>query len=94
MPGGTPFAESKVDLYRSETKYGPWRPIAFDLKNTGQHYWPVSVADQMPFYLRVEMRTTQGAFTDFTVQPIALPLSLNTPPPSPIQQDNQSESAV
>ena len=79
MPGGTPFTESKVDFYRSETKYGPWRPIAFDLKNTGQHYWPVSVVDQMPFYLRVDMRTTQGAFTDFTVQPIALPLSLNAP---------------
>ena len=91
MTGGTPLAESKVDLYRSETKYGPWRPVAFDLKNTGQHDWPVSVADQMPFYLRVDMRTMQGAFTDFTVQPIALPLSLNAPPPSPIHQDNPAE---
>jgi len=91
MPGETPFAESKVDCYRSETKYGPWRPIAFDLKNTGQHYWPVSVADQMPFYLRVDMRTTQGAFTDFTVQPIALPLSLSAPLSGSFQQENPTE---
>jgi hypothetical protein len=91
LPGGTQFAESKIDLYRSETRHGPWRPITFDLKNTGQHHWPVSVADQMPFYLRVDMRTMQGAFTDFTVQPIALPLDLNAPVPNLNLQDNSAE---
>ncbi len=85
LPGGTPFAESKVDLYRSETRHGPWRPIAFDLKNSGEHYWLVSAADKMPFYLRVDLRSTQGLFTDFTVQTISLPLSFGesgTPPPA------------
>jgi hypothetical protein len=91
LHGGTQFAESKIDLYRSETRHGPWRPITFDLKNTGQHHWPVSVADQMPFYLRVDMRTMQGAFTDFTVQPVALPLNLNAPVPTPNLQDNSAE---
>ena len=82
MPGGTQFADSKVDMYRSETKHGPWRPIVFDLKNTGEHYWPVSAADQMPYYLRVDLRSTQGAYTDFTVHTISLPLSLHSAPSS------------
>ena len=79
MPGGTPFDDSKVDLYRSDTKYGPWRPITFNLQNTGEHYWLVSAADMMPFYLRIDLRSTQGLFTDFTLQTISLPLSLDDP---------------
>ena len=92
MSGDAPFAESKVDLYRSETKHGPWRPIAFDLKNTGEYFWLVSAADLMPFYLRVDLRSTQGLFTDYTLQTIALPLSLNTPATSPVTQPNANAS--
>lgn len=77
LPGDANFADSKVDLYRSETLHGPWRPIAFDLKNTGEYYWLVSAADKMPFYVRVDLRSKQGLFTDFTVQTITLPLSFN-----------------
>jgi len=77
--GNTPTRdECKVDLYRSETKYGPWRPIAFDLKNTGEHFWLIGAADQMPFFLRVDLRSPEGLYTDFTVHSIVLPLSLKS----------------
>ena len=79
LEGETYFAESKVDLYRSETRHGPWRPIAFDLTNSGEYYWLVSAVDKMPFYLRIDLRSQEGLFTDFTVQTIALPLSFDVP---------------
>ena len=87
MSGDTPYTDSKVDLYRSETKHGPWRPIALDLINTGEHFWLVSAADLMPFYLRVDLRSSQGLFTDFTLQTIALPLNLYSPATSPVTQN-------
>jgi hypothetical protein len=87
MSGDTPYTDSKVDLYRSETKHGPWRPIALDLNNTGEHFWLVSAADLMPFYLRVDLRSSQGLFTDFTLQTIALPLNLYSPATSPVTQN-------
>lgn len=92
MSGGTPFADGKVDLYRSETKYGPWRPISVDLKNTGEHYWLVTAADLMPFYLRVDLRSLQGLYTDFTLQPISLPLNLNDPASPPATQQDTPAS--
>ena len=79
LAGEASFAESKVDLYRSETRHGPWRPIAFDLTNSGEYYWLVSAADKMPFYLRIDLRSKEGLFTDFTVQTIALPLTFDAP---------------
>ena len=79
LPGDETLADSKIDLYRSSTRHGPWRAIAFDLKNNGQHYWLVSAEDKMPFYLRVDLRSRQGLFTDFTTHTIATPLSFDLP---------------
>ncbi|MDR1385125.1 MAG: hypothetical protein LBJ67_14930 [Planctomycetaceae bacterium] len=72
VSGDTAFFGSKVDLYRSRNKYGPWRPIVFDLTNTGEYFWRITPADETPFFLRVELRSTQGTFTDFTSRPISL----------------------
>ncbi|MDR1493178.1 MAG: hypothetical protein LBT05_10705 [Planctomycetaceae bacterium] len=72
VSGDAVFFGSKVDLYRSTTKYGPWRPIVFDLNNSGEYFWTITPVDESPFFLRIDLRSTQGAFTDFTSRAISI----------------------
>ena len=92
LPGDATFADGKIDLYRSNTRYGPWRAIAFDLQNTGSHYWLISAEDKMPFYLRVDLRSRQGLFTGFTTRAIVTPLSFSeqTPPNETLPNETTS----
>ena len=66
------FKESRVDIYRSNTKQGPWTPVVFELPNTGEYLWNISEAEFSPFYLRVDLRSVKGLYTDFTSREINL----------------------
>lgn len=68
--GAETLKESKVDLYRSTNRLGPWKPVIFDLNNTGEYLWNITEEEFAPFYLRLDLRSSQGLYTDFTTREI------------------------
>ncbi|MCL2347507.1 MAG: hypothetical protein FWC50_04520 [Planctomycetaceae bacterium] len=79
LAGDKNFATSKADIYRSQTKNGPWMPVAFDLANSGEYHWSATEIDRTPFFLRIDLRTPNGLYTDFTNRLIAVPAQQQTP---------------
>ncbi|MDR1959671.1 MAG: hypothetical protein LBQ54_11625 [Planctomycetaceae bacterium] len=70
--GNDAVQTAKVDIYRSRTRQGPWLPIVFDLENTGEYLWNISAGEFSPFYLRIDLRSVEGLYTDFTSREINL----------------------
>jgi hypothetical protein len=48
-------------------------PVAFDLANSGEYHWSIAEVDRTPFFLRVDLRTPNGLYTDFTHRVITVP---------------------
>jgi len=49
-----------VSLSFSQSRAGPWRPIADELENGGRYAWPIDDRTPPRFYLRLEVRDEAG----------------------------------
>ena len=54
------LAARPVSLSFSESRTGPWLPIASGLENTGRYAWPIDQRTPPRFYLRLEVRDEAG----------------------------------
>ena len=54
------LAARPVSLSFSESRTGPWLPIASGLENTGRYAWPIDHRTPPRFYLRLEVRDEAG----------------------------------
>lgn len=54
------LADRPVSLFFSESRAGPWQPVAESLENTGRHAWPIDERTPARFYLRLEVRDAAG----------------------------------
>ena len=54
------LADRPVSLFFSESRAGPWLPVAKGLENTGRHAWPIDERTPARFYLRLEVRDAAG----------------------------------
>ncbi len=60
-----------IDVLRSASPEGPWRPIARSLANSGEYWWYLSKIDLEPFYINVEFSGAGGKrHSDQTGSPI------------------------
>ena len=54
------LAARPVSLSFSETRGGPWLPIAAGLENSGRYAWPIDNRTPAKIYLRLEVRDEAG----------------------------------
>ena len=54
------WRDAQVDVLRSNTKEGPWVPIAINLSNGGEYWWFLTPEDLKPFYVAVRIRSVEG----------------------------------
>jgi hypothetical protein len=54
------LAARPVSLSFSESRDGPWLPIASGLENTGRYAWPIDGRTPSQLYLRLEVRDEAG----------------------------------
>jgi hypothetical protein len=54
------WKDAQVDVFRGNTKEGPWSPIAINLANSGGYWWFLSPEDLKPFYVAVRIRSFRG----------------------------------
>jgi hypothetical protein len=73
------LAARPVTLSFSQTRTGPWLPIASGLENTGRYAWTIDGRTPPQFYLRLEVRDEAGNVgTHETTEPIAIDQSRPT----------------
>ena len=69
--GHESWHNAQVDVLRSDTKEGPWVPIAINLPNNGEYWWFLTPEDLKPFYIAVRLRSFQsGTRVDSTQRAI------------------------
>jgi hypothetical protein len=54
------LAARPISLSFSETRAGPWLPIASGLENSGRYAWPIDNRSPPRLYLRLEVRDEAG----------------------------------
>jgi hypothetical protein len=54
------WRDAQIDILRSNTKEGPWSPIAINLSNSGEYWWFLMPEDLKPFYAAVRIRSFHG----------------------------------
>jgi hypothetical protein len=67
------LAARPISLHYSQTRGGPWTPIATELENTGHYAWTIGNRAPQQAYLRLEARDEAGNVGAYeTPQPIPL----------------------
>lgn len=54
------LAARPISLSFSQSRTGPWLPIASGLENTGRYAWPIDTRTPSQLYLRLEVRDEAG----------------------------------
>lgn len=87
------LAARPVALSFSQSRTGPWLPIASGLENTGRYAWTIDGRTPAQFYLRLEVRDEAGNVgTHETTEPIAIDQSRPTIRVRDIRPVNQASA--
>ena len=71
--GHESWRDAQIDILRSNTKEGPWIPIAMNLSNSGEYWWFLTPEDLKPFYVAVRIRShTSGIYLGVTQEAIKI----------------------
>lgn len=67
------WRDAQIDIFRGNTKEGPWFPIAINQANSGEYWWFLTPEDLKPFHVAVRIRSFRGGIQmDITQSAIAI----------------------